>query len=616
MSTEIQHAQFQFIPACGLGLSPLNVRKTGVESGIEELAELILAEGVLQNLNVHEQAADADGVTTHGVVAGGRRLRALQRLIEQGRLAPDYPVPCMVVSHERAVQISLSENSGREPMHPADEFEAFRQLIDAGQSIEDVAARFGVTPVVVQRRLKLANVAPTLLSLYRDGKLTLDHLMAFAVTDDHERQCQAWESLKPYERTAEALRSLLTQDELPGKDPLARYVGVKAYQKAGGVVRRDLFSEDDEALLDAALIRTLATDKLEKHAAKLRAEGLPWVETRVRFEYATRATYGRVRMIEREPTLEERQELEELESRQEQLSTASDVDSRDDDAEFGEQWQELEDQIEALREQLQVADPEQQALAGAVVSVGRDGKVCVERGLLKPEDAERFARVRQVSKRSTSSDVPRAHSAALVRRLNAQRTLAVQAELVQQPMIAAIALTHRLALSTFYAVAIHGESAVRIDVGATLIGQHTSELEVAVAQETLDAHRKRYEEALPSDPEELFTWLAAQPGHEVLALLAYCVAVTVDGVQSTEGPCALDALAKAAKLDMRRWWTPTAENYFASIPKSRILAIITEAVSPAAAAPLNKLKKDVLAQTAERQLAGKDWLPSVMRQPE
>jgi len=116
MSTQIQQAQFRFIPARNLTLSPLNVRKTALNSGIEELAELILAEGVLQNLNVHEQLSDTDTTVTHGVIAGGRRLRALQRLIEDGRIAPDYPVPCLLVSDERAVQISLSENSGREPM--------------------------------------------------------------------------------------------------------------------------------------------------------------------------------------------------------------------------------------------------------------------------------------------------------------------------------------------------------------------------------------------------------------------------------------------------------------------------------------------------------------------
>jgi ParB family transcriptional regulator, chromosome partitioning protein len=616
MSTDTQQSQFRFIPARYLTLSPLNVRQSFVETGIAELAELIAAEGVLQNLSVCEQVSTAEKPATHAVVAGGRRWRALKRLIEHGRIEPDYPVPCMVVSQERAVQISLSENSGREAMHPADEFEAFRQLIDAGQSIEDVAARFGVTPLVVQRRLRLANVSPDFIALYRDGKATLEHLMALAVTDDHQRQREAWDGLKPYERHPEALRSLLTQDELSMRDPVARYVGLKAYQKAGGFVRRDLFSEENESLLDAGLIRALATEKLEKHAAKLRAEGLAWVEPHIRLDYATRATYGHVMSVERDPTAEEQQELEALEARQSTLGDAPDEELDDEGIRQDDEWSEIETQIEALRERLRVPHPEQQAVAGAVVSVGRDGKVCVERDLLRPHDAERFARAHQVSNRSTANETPRLHSAALVRRLTAQRTLALQAELVQQPMTAAIALTHRLVLATFYAGAIGADSALRIDVGSTLVQQHATELEGTAAQETLSAHRKRFAEALPRDPEELLPWLGAQSGGELLALLAFCVAVSVDGVQSQEGPCALDALAKTAKLDMRRWWNATAANYFSSVPKARILAVLTEATSASVAAPLAKLKKEALAEAAERQLAGDGWLPSVMRQPE
>ncbi|MGH8260745.1 MAG: ParB/RepB/Spo0J family partition protein, partial [Steroidobacteraceae bacterium] len=217
MITETSSTPFRFIPVRQLSLSPLNVRKTACEAGIEELAELIHAEGILQNLDVYDcSEGDGEGAegTTHAVVAGGRRWRALQRLIEQGRITPDYPVPCLIVSYERAVQISLAENSGREPMHPADEFEAFRQLIDAGQSIEDVAARFGVTPTVVERRLKLANVSATFIALYREGEIALEHLMAFAVIDDQGRQEQAWESLKAFDRTPDMIRRALTQDEV------------------------------------------------------------------------------------------------------------------------------------------------------------------------------------------------------------------------------------------------------------------------------------------------------------------------------------------------------------------------------------------------------------------
>ena len=52
-------------------------------------------------------------------------------------------------------------------MHPADEFEAFKGLIADGKGVEDVAARFGVSVLTVQRRLKLASVSPKLLALYR-----------------------------------------------------------------------------------------------------------------------------------------------------------------------------------------------------------------------------------------------------------------------------------------------------------------------------------------------------------------------------------------------------------------------------------------------------------------
>ena len=81
-------------------------------------------------------------------------------------------------------------------MHPADQFEAFQKLIDVGGlGIEEIAARFSVTPAVVKQRLKLAAVSPALMARYRDGELTLDQLMAFTLTDDHGRQFEIWEQL-------------------------------------------------------------------------------------------------------------------------------------------------------------------------------------------------------------------------------------------------------------------------------------------------------------------------------------------------------------------------------------------------------------------------------------
>ena len=66
--------------------------------------------------------------------------------LKAGEIKPTYPVPCKVANGDiDPVEISLLENVLRENMHPADEFEAFRDLVDKGVPLADIAARFGVT---------------------------------------------------------------------------------------------------------------------------------------------------------------------------------------------------------------------------------------------------------------------------------------------------------------------------------------------------------------------------------------------------------------------------------------------------------------------------------------
>lgn len=616
MTTETSSTQFRFIPVRHLSLSPLNVRKTVGEASIEQLAELIHAEGILQNLDVYEcPQGEGDERATHAVVAGGRRWRALQRLVEQGRITPDYPAPCLIVSYERAVEISLAENSGREPMHPADEFEAFRQLIDAGQSIEDVAARFGVAPVVVERRLKLANVSPTFITLYREGEMTLEHLMAFAVSDDHERQEQAWKALKAYERTPHGIRQALTQHEVCARASIARFVGIKAYQKAGGAVRRDLFDEEEEAMLDGELVRRLASEKLEKHATRLKAEGLAWVEVRPEFDYADRAAYGRVRAMPRARSADEQRRLDTLRATREEIQGRAETADAEDPAydTLVGQLEDVDSQIGTLEEQCTVPDPEQQALAGAIVSIGRDGKVHIARDLLKPEDASRFAHADKARRRAAAQKGPRVHSAALVRQLSSQRTLALQATLLDRPDVALVALTHRLLLKAFPIYGSRSDSAVGIELRNANGGPDGEELAGSPAHVALRARWTQIEAKLPQEPEQLFGWLLKQPQGEVLSMLALCVALAVDCVQSDEAPSVADELARAAGLDMRTWWTATAESYLAQVSKARILEVVREAVSPEVAATLTDLKKGALAAAAERRLAGTGWLPPLLR---
>jgi ParB family chromosome partitioning protein len=156
------------VPLSRLVLRPTgrNVRKTPRMS-IPELAASIQRVGLLQNLIV---IAAADG-EHYEVVAGGRRLAAL--LAKKHRIAKDWEVPCLLVADGTARTASLTENVQREAMHPADQFEAFAALVAEGRPIEDIAADFSVTPLVVQRRLKLANVSPRLMADYRADAVSL-----------------------------------------------------------------------------------------------------------------------------------------------------------------------------------------------------------------------------------------------------------------------------------------------------------------------------------------------------------------------------------------------------------------------------------------------------------
>jgi len=164
------------IPLNKLVASEDNVRRTAVtDASLQELAASIAAHGLLQSLVARNHCKGK-----FVVVAGGRRLAALQLLAEQGRIDASFAVPCQVRDGDDATELSLDENVLREPMHPADEFEAFRALVDGGMAEADVAGRLGFTEAVVSRRLRLARVSPAIMDAYRGDRLSLAQVMASA----------------------------------------------------------------------------------------------------------------------------------------------------------------------------------------------------------------------------------------------------------------------------------------------------------------------------------------------------------------------------------------------------------------------------------------------------
>ena len=104
-----------------------NVRKTDLDKNIGELAASIYAHSLLQSLVVRK-----DKRGKYAVIAGRRRLLALESLVDSGNLKAQTPIPCtsftMKPTEPRSV---LAENVQREPMHPADEFDTQQRRLGA-----------------------------------------------------------------------------------------------------------------------------------------------------------------------------------------------------------------------------------------------------------------------------------------------------------------------------------------------------------------------------------------------------------------------------------------------------------------------------------------------------
>lgn len=610
------------IPLSKLRPSSRNVRKSGGTS-IPELAASIARVGLLQNLNV-VLAPDGEH---YEVVAGRRRLGALKLLVKRRKLAKDFEVPCLVVADAAARTVSLTENVQREAMHPADQFEAFADLVAEGRPIEDIAADFGVTPLVVQRRLKLANVSPRLLADYRADGVTLEQLMALAITDDHAAQEAAFYESPQWQRSPEALRDHLTQEEIDvSRDALAKFVGVQTYEEAGGAVRRDLFADEQNGifLTDAALLESLAKDRLAPMAEQVQAEGWGWVDVAPRATYADLHQFQRMRSKRREPSKAEAKRIAKLEGQQRKLQDRLDDENEDMTDEQAtaaqDEMDSLGTELEAIERTLMVYPPRAMAAAGAVVSLDHMGGVIVHRGLLREEQAKAL-REQEHGGQEPDGDAERSGegvqegkptiSEKLVKRLSAHRTAALQAEVARHPHVALVAIVHGLALQVVHQA--HFGSPVKITANPQdRLEQYASDVSEAPAAVGMRQVREAWGERLPSDSDALFAELLAMPQQELLSLLAVCVGCMVTAIASRESEVPAAALAQAVGLDMHVWWTPTAAGYFDHVSKAKALEGV-QVFAPGEVNRLGKLKKAEISSEAERLVAGTGWVPAMFR---
>lgn len=600
------------IPLTKLAASSRNVRKMEADK-CDDLKASIKAMGLLNNLQVVEVGK---GKKTHyEVIAGGRRLRALQELQQEGVIAADYEVICQIVADEAATEVSLAENAIRVNMHPADQYIAFKQLADEGKCPADIAARFGVSEQTVQQRLKLAMVSPMLMEAYKHGEMTLDQLMGFTVSDDQANQESVWEVVKSrnWNNSGKDIRRALTESTISIHDRRALYIGEQAYQDAGGHITRDLFTEE-AYLEEPEVLNRLLTEKVVQLAAEIKAEGWGWCEADLLCQKNVRE-YNRIEGGMLEMNEADAAELARLDAENEQIAESH------QNQEIG--WEEaeelqgaIEEAIAALNEKYFFYEPAMKARTGVLIRLDKAGEVILEKGLLRPQDKTvGDAEAEEAAKEAKKGEKPRI-SAKLLEELTAHQSRAIAYTLAENPETALTALLHTLTAKPD-ANRYFRETCLEMgDLSTKSYGNYET-VKGSLAHLALEEKADEWASIMPQDDAERWNWLAALDDMQRKALLAYCVSSYVNAVScafhSGKAYRKTPILIQHVLVDMTQFWEPTAANYFSRVGKTQITDAVREVAGEREANHIAGKKKHDAAAYAERLLAGKGWLPPELR---
>ncbi len=651
------------IPFNKLVLSQANVRRVKAGVSIEELAESIARRGLIQSLHVRP-VVDGEGQETgmFEVPAGGRRYRALEVLARQKRLNKTTPVPCVVSAANAAIlidEVSLAENIERAPLHPLDQYRAFQAMRDKGMTEDDIAAAFFVDVNIVKQRLRLASVSPALLDIYADDGMELKHLMAFTVSHDHARQEQVWEQIRnSWQKEPYHIRRMLTETTARASDKRAVFVGIDAYEAAGGIVMRDLFESDDGGWLqDVGLLDRLVSEKLTTIADEIATHGWKWVEAAVSIPYGVTHGLRAIKGIPLDITAEEQAARDALQEELDRLTTKyEDADELPDevDARLGE----IEAALDALDNRPVRYDPDEIAIAGVFISIDADGSLRVDRGYVRPEDERPVAtavetvpeddfdpetgEIRTSPVQRTVITIGGQAAQAeeededngikplperLVIELTAHRTLALRNALAENPHVAMTMLLHKLLSDAF--VHTNPTGCLEVNVRHIFFSAQSEELKDSPSAQAVNDRHERWGDHVPADDQALWDWLSDLDDGTRMELLALCVSYGVNALFERPNPYSgsgvsqhgldvrmaqADRLTRATGMNMAAaGWKPTVGNYLGRVTKTRILEAVREGAGERAAQLIDHMKKGDMAKEAERLLADTGWLPEPLR---
>lgn len=195
------------IPLSLVSPSPMNPRKTFDEEDLQELADNIEKQGLLQPITVRPkivQVALNEEVTDgYEIICGERRYRAfsilkakedeanIERVAAHRKKSDNFQSITAIVremSDEEAFDAMITENLQRKDVDPIEEAFAFGQLHKTGKSVEEIAARFGKSIRFVTERIKLNALIPELMVAVRDEKMPIVAAQIICKLEEEEQR--------------------------------------------------------------------------------------------------------------------------------------------------------------------------------------------------------------------------------------------------------------------------------------------------------------------------------------------------------------------------------------------------------------------------------------------
>ncbi|MEO3416200.1 ParB/Srx family N-terminal domain-containing protein [Roseovarius sp. CAU 1744] len=525
-----------------LYLHDLNPRQDVSDAEIETLTQSIKICGLLQNLS---GLRDDQGKI--GIVAGGRRLRALMHLSTSD---PDHvalaAIPVRLASDARQAEMwANAENTARADLDSADEIRAYGRMAEGEASAETIASAFGVTVAHVKGRLKLANLPDSALHALKARKINLTSAKKMTTTNDETLILKALQLIEDgHIDTTRQLDHFLHPKAATGTDRRAVFVGAEVYEAAGGKITRDLFSED-VFFEDSDILGEVFETQLAEKAEVIRAEqGWAWVETHdesyLGWHFLEERKFERVYPVA--GVLSDDQS-----ERYDALAELAEGDVLDvtGQAEFETLQKVLDGDFTA----------DQKQVAGCVAYVRSDGTIDLCAGLIRPEDktAAIEAGILAKSNHAAAAAPKNPYSQKLRDDLDAIKLAALQNAMLDQPELLLDLLGFQLCGMTGY------EKVFDVSLGEPTNAPIT-ETGFAV-DKRLSKPRHAPKDAWNVDLPKAFTAFRKKGRKFRDAEITRQLARVLTGM----GEDFSQLLAEKSASHIRQVWTPTAENFFKRI---------------------------------------------------